>query len=91
MDSDIHSTVDSDTSDVQHLDLTTTESHRPSKERTVNVFLLVACVIFGAASFLFGFDDKIISPVAALHPFVSRPLRGVKPPNPTNSGIYSSG
>ena len=82
VDSDIHSTVDSDTSDVQHLDLTSTESHCPSKERTVNVFLLVTCVVFGAASFLFGFDDKIISPVAALDPFVSQPLTGVKPPIP---------
>ncbi|KNG85816.1 putative sugar transporter [Aspergillus nomiae NRRL 13137] len=84
VDSDIHSTVDSDTSDVQHLDLTSTESHCPSKERTVNVFLLVTCVVFGAASFLFGFDDKIISPVAALDPFVER----YQGPNPS-TGRYT--
>ncbi|QRD84291.1 permease of the major facilitator superfamily [Aspergillus flavus] len=84
VDTDIHSTVGSDTSDVQHLDLTTTNSHHLSKERTVNVFLLVACVVFGAASFLFGFDDKIISPVAALHPFVER----YQGPNP-RTGRYT--
>ncbi|KAE8351187.1 general substrate transporter [Aspergillus coremiiformis] len=84
VESDIHSTTESQTSDVQHLDLTTTKSHRLSKERTVNVCLIGACVVFGAASFLFGFDDKIISPVAALHPFVER----YQGPNPT-TGKYT--
>jgi hypothetical protein len=37
----------------------------------VNILLLVACVAFGSASFLFGYDDKVISPVAALDAFVS--------------------
>ncbi|KAN0066749.1 General substrate transporter [Elaphomyces granulatus] len=38
----------------------------------VNILLLVACVAFGSASFLFGYDDKVISPVAALDAFVSK-------------------
>lgn len=29
----------------------------------VNPFLIFACVTFAAASFLFGYDDKVISPV----------------------------
>jgi hypothetical protein len=60
-------------------DVTKTEVHcvhdeRPAEEkRTVNAFLILTCVIFSAASLLFGFDDKIISPVASLEPFVSGP------------------
>ncbi|KAE8144185.1 hypothetical protein BDV25DRAFT_107508 [Aspergillus avenaceus] len=57
--------------EVQHLDLTISDPQPRSTERTVNLLLLISCTVFGAASFLFGFDDKIISPVAALHPFVS--------------------
>lgn len=38
----------------------------------VNVLLIMACVAFGSASFLFGYDDKVISPVAALTAFVRR-------------------
>lgn len=37
----------------------------------VNPFLIFACVTFAAASFLFGYDDKVISPIIALEPFVS--------------------
>lgn len=40
----------------------------------VNPFLIFACVTFAAASFLFGYDDKVISPVmyvVALSPFAS--------------------
>jgi hypothetical protein len=37
----------------------------------VNLLLLVACMAFGSASFLFGYDDKVISPIAALDAFVS--------------------
>lgn len=36
----------------------------------VNPFLIFACVTFAAASFLFGYDDKVISPIIALEPFV---------------------
>lgn len=39
--------------------------------KAVNPFLIFACVTFAAASFLFGYDDKVISPIMALHPFVS--------------------
>ncbi|EAU33441.1 conserved hypothetical protein [Aspergillus terreus NIH2624] len=59
-------------------DVTKTEVHcvhdeRPAEEkRTVNAFLILTCVIFSAASLLFGFDDKIISPVASLEPFVAK-------------------
>lgn len=39
-------------------------------------YSIFACVTFAAASFLFGYDDKVISPIIALKPFVS--LSGVK-------------
>jgi hypothetical protein len=42
-----------------------------SDKGAVNALLILACVVFGAASFVFGYDDKLISPVAALTPFVS--------------------
>lgn len=42
-----------------------------SEKGAVNALLVLACVVFGAASFMFGYDDKLISPVAALTPFVS--------------------
>ncbi|PWY78601.1 sugar transporter [Aspergillus eucalypticola CBS 122712] len=60
-----------DVSHVQHVDFAS-ESRTPSKERTVNFFLLLTCAAFGSASLVFGFDDKIISPVAALAPFVDK-------------------
>lgn len=59
-----------DVSHVQHVDFAS-DSRTSSKERTVNFFLLLTCAAFGSASLVFGFDDKIISPVAALGPFVS--------------------
>lgn len=34
-----------------------------AKGNAVNPFLIFACVTFAAASFLFGYDDKVISPV----------------------------
>ncbi|EKG14408.1 hypothetical protein MPH_08397 [Macrophomina phaseolina MS6] len=39
--------------------------------KAVNPFLIFTCTVFAAASFLFGFDDKVISPIIALEPFVS--------------------
>lgn len=39
--------------------------------KAVNTFLIFACTTFAAASFLFGYDDKVISPIMALEPFVS--------------------
>ena len=59
-----------DVSHVQHVDFAS-DSKTYSKERTGNFFLLLTCAAFGSASLVFGFDDKIISPVAALAPFVS--------------------
>lgn len=38
----------------------------------VNALLVLSCVAFGAASFLFGYDDKVISPIVALQQYVSR-------------------
>ena len=36
----------------------------------INAFLIYACTTFAAASLLFGYDDKVISPIVALQPFV---------------------
>jgi hypothetical protein len=36
----------------------------------VNFLMVISCLAFGTASFLFGYDDKIISPVAATKYFV---------------------
>lgn len=36
----------------------------------INAFLIYTCTTFAAASLLFGFDDKVISPIVALQPFV---------------------
>ncbi|KAJ5598300.1 hypothetical protein N7537_008384 [Penicillium hordei] len=66
--------------ETQHVDYSDRESHRKS---AINVQLIFACTVFGAASFLFGFDDKIISPVAALPDFVEK-FQG---PNPV-TGKY---
>ncbi|CAI7629283.1 unnamed protein product [Penicillium glandicola] len=57
-------------------------SDSPRKSQ-INFQLIFACTVFGAASFLFGFDDKIISPVAALSAFVEK-FQG---PNPA-TGNY---
>jgi len=43
----------------------------------INNLLIYACLVFGAASFIFGFDDKIISPVMGLAPFVSFQLSAI--------------
>lgn len=40
--------------------------------RVWNPMLILSCVFFAASSMLFGFDDKVISPVAAMETFVSR-------------------
>lgn len=61
---------ENDLAQVQHVDFSDAHSHR-SHTNAINARLIWACVVFGAASFLFGFDDKIISPVAALPAFVS--------------------
>ncbi|KAK9477820.1 putative MFS alpha-glucoside transporter [Lipomyces japonicus] len=43
-----------------------------AKKSALNSLLIFACVAFGSASFLFGYDDKVISPVAALTGFVEK-------------------
>lgn len=40
-------------------------------EGAINLTLLLSCLAFGASSFLFGYDDRVISPVAATPAFVS--------------------
>ncbi|KAB8073521.1 general substrate transporter [Aspergillus leporis] len=55
--------------------------------KVVNFYLILACTAFASASFIFGFDDKIISPVAALEPFVDR----YQGPNPvTGKYVFSA-
>lgn len=51
--------------EVEHVD------PRRSEKGAVNFLLVFSCIVFGAASFIFGYDDKLISPLAALIPFVS--------------------
>lgn len=51
--------------EVEHVD------PRRSEKGAVNALLIFSCIIFGAASFIFGYDDKLVSPLAALTPFVS--------------------
>lgn len=58
---------DANSAETQHIDLL----HDSQVGNAINAWLIFTCTVFGAASFLFGFDDKIISPVAALTPFVS--------------------
>lgn len=50
--------------EIEHID-------RRCEKGPVNTLLILACIVFGAASFIFGYDDKIISPVIALPTFVS--------------------
>jgi hypothetical protein len=40
-------------------------------DKVWNPLLILSCVAFGCTSILFGYDDKVISPVAAMVPFVS--------------------
>ena len=59
----------------QHEDSSTTTDSLPSEEQTkrtaINALLIFSCLTVGASSMLFGYDDKVISPIAALEPFVS--------------------
>lgn len=70
----LHLVMHSKSTEVQHVDFP--PETQTSDKAAVNLALMLACVVFGAASFLFGFDDKIISPVAALEPFVSSSAPG---------------
>ncbi|KAL1614623.1 hypothetical protein SLS54_009593 [Diplodia seriata] len=51
--------------------------------KAVNALLVATCTVFAAASFLFGFDDKVISPIVALEPFVDK----YQGPNPTTGKL----
>ena len=60
--------------DVQHLD----QDGRPvifaseaGNTRIWNPLLILSCIAFGSTAVLFGYDDKVISPVAAMPTFVS--------------------
>ncbi|KAJ5231357.1 uncharacterized protein N7469_005945 [Penicillium citrinum] len=63
--------------EVEHVD------HRRSEKGAVNALLIFSCIVFGAASFIFGYDDKIISPLAALPLFVAK-FQG---PNPATGAF----
>jgi sugar porter (SP) family MFS transporter len=52
-------------------DIADSEVVFPDESRAVNTLLVVACLTFGASSFLFGYDDKVISPLVSLELFVS--------------------
>lgn len=49
-----------------------------TKSSPWNALLVFSCLCMGASSVLFGYDDRIISPVAATEEFVSRILNGSK-------------
>ncbi|KAL4910945.1 hypothetical protein BDW74DRAFT_184547 [Aspergillus multicolor] len=55
----------------------------PSDKDAVNALLILACIAFGCASFVFGFDDKVISPLAALSAFVE----DFQGPNPVDGSL----
>lgn len=56
---------------VQHVDISLNRQPPFKSGKAVNAYLLFACATFGSATFIFGFDDRVISPIAALEPFVS--------------------
>lgn len=62
--------------DVQHVDeygRNVVLSSETTSEKVWNPLLILSCVAFGCTSILFGFDDKVISPVAAMDQFVGAP------------------
>ncbi|KAL4867314.1 hypothetical protein BDV12DRAFT_198390 [Aspergillus spectabilis] len=54
-----------------------------SDEGAFNTLLILACIAFGSASFVFGFGDKVISPLAALSEFV----QDFQGPNPVDGTL----
>lgn len=59
------------TVETQHVDAVKPQPEPvPSGKGAVNLLVILSCIAFGSASFLFGYDDKVISPVAALQAFV---------------------
>ncbi|KAK9236979.1 general substrate transporter [Lipomyces kononenkoae] len=53
-------------------------SGQQSLRHVVNPFLVFSLSVFGASTLLFGFDNNVISPIAALEPFVSK-YQGINP------------
>lgn len=69
---------------VQHVDGVGSTSPAISPDKgAVNALLILACIAFGSASFLFGYDDKVISPVVALSAYVEK-FQGI---NPVTGGL----
>ncbi|OJJ04854.1 hypothetical protein ASPVEDRAFT_44398 [Aspergillus versicolor CBS 583.65] len=58
-------------------------SQTEPEKGAVNALMILACIAFGSASFVFGFDDKVISPLAALSEFVQT-FQG---PNPVDGSL----
>lgn len=59
--------------DVQHIDergRNVVLASETDSEKVWNPLLILSCVAFGCTSVLFGYDDKVISPVAAMEQFV---------------------
>ncbi|KAB5518931.1 general substrate transporter [Coniochaeta sp. 2T2.1] len=67
-------TTEKPTGEAEHVSATTTDVVKPDKG-AVNVLMIMSCLAFGAASFLFGYDDKVISPIAAT-PFFIKNFQG---------------
>lgn len=66
------SVVDDKTVQTKHVDVVSPQLEPATTGKgAVNALLILACIAFGSASFLFGYDDKVISPIAALSAFVS--------------------
>ncbi|KUL85291.1 hypothetical protein ZTR_07918 [Talaromyces verruculosus] len=63
--------VDDKTVQTKHVDVVSPQLEPATTGKgAVNALLILACIAFGSASFLFGYDDKVISPIAALSAFV---------------------
>ncbi|KAL6248662.1 hypothetical protein RBB50_004917 [Rhinocladiella similis] len=61
--------------EIQHVDeygRNVVLSSETTSEKVWNPLLILSCVAFGCTSILFGFDDKVISPVAAMEQFVEK-------------------
>ncbi|KAJ9313712.1 hypothetical protein DTO271D3_6016 [Paecilomyces variotii] len=69
---------------IQHVDgLKSAPEMVDPQKGAVNAFLILACIAFGSASFLFGYDDKVISPIAALTAYVEK----YQGPNPVTGKL----
>ncbi|KAJ5628401.1 hypothetical protein N7490_010629 [Penicillium lividum] len=52
--------------EMEHID------HSKHQKGAINTLLVVSCIVFGSASFMFGYDDKVISPIIALPAFIEK-------------------